>query len=94
MLEGVWEIGILLIGIGVLFALVYLGLLLKELTSTVKRVDYIISRNEREIEDIIISASRILDTADEVSYSVSNFSPISAILGINKMRNKTRRRRR
>lgn len=94
MVEGIWEIGVLLIGIGVLFALVYLGLLLKQVTVTVKKVDFILDRNSREIEDIIYSSSRLLNTVDEISYSVSNFSPIAAILGLNKMRKTKKSRRR
>lgn len=88
-----WEIGILLIGVGVLFLCVYLGLLFRQVTQTVKKVDYIIDRNQREIEDIIVSSSRLLDTADNISYSFANFSPISAIFGLKKMRKESRKRR-
>lgn len=94
MMEGVWEIGILLIGIGILFACVYLGLLLKQAADTMKKIDYIVLRNEREIEDILYSARNLLETADDVSYSLSNFSLISTILGLNKMRKSKGRRRR
>lgn len=69
-MSGVWEIGILLMGIGVLFFSIFLGMLFRNLSQTVKDVQKIIYRNEREIDDIILSLANLSVRADNISSGI------------------------
>ena len=71
-MSGIWEIGILLMGIGVLFFSVYLGLMFKNLSETVKDARRIIYNNEREIEDIILSIANLSIRADNMTNGIAN----------------------
>lgn len=98
-MEYLWEIGVLLIGIGAFYALINLGLALKELSGTLNEIQRLVKDNYREIEDIIIAAANISTTADDITYGVTtglaNFSPISSFFGgkKNKSSSKTRNAR-
>ncbi|EHL17453.1 hypothetical protein HMPREF9630_01685 [Peptoanaerobacter stomatis] len=73
-----WEVGILLIGVGFLFFSVYLGMVLKNASDTIKEVNRIIIRNSREIEELIISSSGILTSVNSLSGVVSGVSRATA----------------
>ncbi|EHL14360.1 MAG: DUF948 domain-containing protein [Peptoanaerobacter stomatis] len=73
-----WEVGILLIGIGFLFFSVYLGMVLKNAGDTIKEVNRIVVRNSREIEDLIIASSGILTSINSLSGVVSGVSKATA----------------
>ena len=65
------QVGILLIGIGVLFFSVYLGMVFKETSELIKDTKFMLQRNSREIEDIIRDTSRIMSAIGGVSNIVS-----------------------
>lgn len=65
------QIGILLIGIGVLFFSVYLGMIFKETSEVIRDTKILLQRNSREIEDIIRDTSKIISSVSEVSNVVS-----------------------
>ena len=54
------QVGILLIGIGILFFSIYLGMVFKETSEVIRETKIIVQRNSREIEDIIRDTSKIL----------------------------------
>lgn len=66
-----WEVGVLLAGVGFLFFSVYLAMLIKNATDTVKEINRLVIRNSREIEDLIISSSGILHSVNSLSNIVS-----------------------
>ena len=82
------QIGILLIGIGVLFFSIYLGMVFKETSEVIRETKVIVQRNSREIEDIIRDSSQIL--------SGSGFMGVAAktAMSVAGMRRKRKRRRR
>ena len=65
------QVGILLIGIGVLFFSVYLGMVFKETSELIKDTKFMLQRNSREIEDIIRDTARIMSAIGGVSNIVS-----------------------
>lgn len=90
-MEYLWQIGVLLMGLGVFFALVHLGLLLKETKSAVVRANIILDQNRREIDEIILNIASLTTTADQISTSITNFSPVKLFMGINNVRKKNAR---
>lgn len=62
-----WEVGVLLIGVGFLFFSVYLAMLIKNTTDTVKEVNRLLIRNSREVEDLIVSSSNILNSVNSLT---------------------------
>lgn len=73
-MSNMWEIGIVLIGVGFLFFSVYLGLMFKSIGETVKGVNKIIDRNSRDIEDIVMSTAEILTSVNSITTAVSGIS--------------------
>jgi len=91
------QIGILLIGIGVLFFSIYLGMLFKETSEVIRETKVIVQRNSREIEDIIRDSSQILSAVGTVSSAVSSGSGFMGVaaktaMSVAGMRRKRRRR--
>lgn len=80
----IWEIGVLLAGVGFLFFSVYLGMVFKNASQTIREVNRLIDRNSREIEDIIISSSRILTSVNSVTNAVSGISKASMFSSVAK----------
>ena len=74
------QVGILLIGIGVLFFSVYLGMVFKETSELIKDTKFMLQRNSREIEDIIRDTSRIMSAIGGVSNIVSGGSRYNLIV--------------
>lgn len=95
-----WQVGVLLIGIGFLFFSVYLGMLFKEGAETVKDARKIVERNSREIDYIIGDTSQILSSVNTVTGVVSNISTTGVgktvartALSVAQMRRKRKARR-
>ena len=65
------QVGILLIGIGILFFSIYLGMVFKETSEVIRETKIIVQRNSREIEDIIRDTSNILSAEGSVTTAVS-----------------------
>lgn len=76
------QIGILLIGIGVLFFSVYLGILFKETADVIRDTRLLMQRNTREIEDIIRDSSQILSSINSVSGLVSGVVSSPTVAGV------------
>lgn len=78
----IWQVGVLLIGIGVLFFSVYLGMVFKETSYAIKDVRRIVDRNSREIENIIMDTSQILSSINTVSGFVSGVAGSNVATGV------------
>lgn len=61
-----WEIGVLLIGIGVLIVCIFLATTIKDLGLTLKKVNQMLDENERSIHDIMNNAANITGSVDDV----------------------------
>ena len=75
-----WEVGVLLIGVGFLFFSVYLAMLIKNATDTVKEVNRLLIRNSREVEDLIVSSSNILNSVNSLTGLISASGATGAVL--------------
>lgn len=61
-----WEIGVLLMGIGILIVCIFLATTIKDLGLTLKKVNQMLDENERSIHDIINNAANITGSVDSV----------------------------
>lgn len=62
----IWEIGIVLIGIGFLILCIYLSSTIKSVDNTVKKVEVLVDTNVKEIGQIIGSVAGITTSVDTI----------------------------
>lgn len=60
----IWEIGVVLIGIGFLVVCINLAFTIKDVDATVKKIELIVDENVREIGDIIGNVAGITSSVD------------------------------
>ncbi len=62
----IWELGIVMIGIGFLIVCIYLSFTIKSVDNTVKKVELLVDDNIREIGQIIGSVAGITTSIDTI----------------------------
>lgn len=76
----IWELGILLAGIGFFILCLNLAFTIKNLNSTVKKVDLLVDNNTNDIGDIIENVAGITSAVDEILVGVTKI--IGVVSGI------------
>ncbi len=75
----VWEIGILLMGIGVLILCIFAATTVRDLGASIKRIDRMLTDKNGEIETIINNTASI---TTEVEGITANINKVTDVVGI------------
>lgn len=75
----IWQMGVLLAGIGVLILCIFAATTIRDLGSAIKRFERILMDKNAEIETIIENSASITDSVDGIT---SNISKATNIVGI------------
>lgn len=75
-----WEVGILLMGIGVLILCIFAATTIRDLGATFKRIDRMLTDKNGEIETIITNTANITTEVDGIASNVNRFTDISGIV--------------
>lgn len=75
----IWEVGILLMGVGVLILCIFAATTVRDLGASIKRIDRILTDKNGEIQTIITNAAEI---STEVSGITANVNKATNIVGI------------
>lgn len=93
---GIWEIGILLAGIGLLILCIFTGVTIRDFGILAKKLDKIIDANEEEIKMISKSTAGIANSIDSISARVDKifglltaFEQLKSLLSRKKTVNKS-----
>lgn len=70
----IWEIGVLLVGLGFLFVCINLAFVIKTLDNTVRRVEGIVEESSRDIGDIIENVAGITTSANMIIGSLTKIA--------------------
>lgn len=62
----IWELGIVMIGIGILVVSIYLSITIKNVNKTVNKVELIVEDNTKDIGNIIGSVAGITTSVDVI----------------------------
>ncbi len=91
---GLWEFGILLIGIGFLMIAINLSITIKSFDRTVKKVEKIVDENEKSLKDILSGVGNITQNVDGImSIARSATSFISGFKLVSKFIKNSKNRR-
>lgn len=77
-----WQIGAILIGLGIFVVCVYTSFLLKSATKIVDKTYKIVDYNEKNIQETIERAASISKNTDEIMSLVNGVTSVTKILGI------------
>lgn len=75
----IWEVGILLIGIGILILCIFAATTIRDVGASIKRIDRILTDKNGEIETLINNAASI---STEVDGIVSNVNKVTDVVGM------------
>lgn len=76
----VWQMGILLAGIGFLILCIFAATTLRDLGSTMRRIERIIADKNGEIESIIEKSVSITDSVDVIAGNVSKATNVVGVV--------------
>lgn len=89
----IWEIGVLLMGIGVLILCIFAATTIRDAGSAIKNTERILIDKKNELETMIDSTSKIMQDVEVITNRVNNLTDISnitnAVSGIFKKDDKT-----
>lgn len=72
----IWEVGILLMGIGVLILCIFVATTIRDLGSTFKRIDRMLTDHNGQIETIITNAANISTEVDGIATNVNKATDV------------------
>lgn len=75
----IWEIGILLMGIGVLILCIFAATTIRDAGSAIKNTERILIDKKNELEIMIDSTSKIMQDVEVITNRVNNLTDLSAI---------------
>ncbi len=75
----VWQMGVLLAGIGILILCIFAATTIRDVGSAIKRIERILADKNGEIEAIINNSASITDSVDGIA---SNINKATNIVGI------------
>lgn len=77
----IWEVGILLIGIGILILCIFTATTIRDVGASIKRIDRILTDKDGEIETIINNAASISTEVDGIVANVNKVTNVAGIVG-------------
>ncbi|MDO5095392.1 MAG: hypothetical protein Q4D65_02430 [Peptostreptococcaceae bacterium] len=77
----IWEVGILLIGIGILILCIFTATTIRDIGASIKRIDRILTDKDGEIETIINNAASISTEVDGIVANVNKVTNVAGIVG-------------
>lgn len=77
----IWEVGILLIGIGILILCIFTATTIRDIGASIKRIDRILTDKDGEIETIIDNAASISTEVDGIVANVNKVTNVAGIVG-------------
>lgn len=83
----IWEVGILIMGIGILILCIYLGSTLKELALLLRRINDILIENQSEIKILLTNITGITTDVTGIMSNVRKLFNVAKIVGILKNKN-------
>ncbi len=77
----IWEVGILLIGIGILILCIFTATTIRDVGASIKRIDRILTDKDGEIQTIINNAASISTEVDGIVANVNKVTNVAGIVG-------------
>lgn len=75
----IWEVGVLLMGVGILILCIFTATTIRDLGGTIKRIERILADKNGEIETIINKSASITNSVDGI---VTNVNKATNVVGI------------
>lgn len=76
----VWQMGVLLAGIGVLILCIFAATTIRDLGSAIKRIERILTDKNGEIEHIINNSASITDSVDGIAANINKATNVVGIV--------------
>ncbi|MDO4710731.1 MAG: DUF948 domain-containing protein [Peptostreptococcaceae bacterium] len=77
----IWELGILLMGIGVLILCIFAATTIRDLGATFKKIDRMLTDRNGEIDTIITNAASISTEVEGIAQNVNKVTDITGFVG-------------
>ena len=74
-----WEIGVLLAGIGFLILCIFGAVTLRDFGYAAKRISHILDENEKSIKEITDSVDNVFTTSEKVIKALTTFGAIRSV---------------